>query len=459
MPSATALPSGACREMFPRLHHLVQRRFQNRLAHPVARLIQWRAWLLVGCLGLTAWPAANAAPVVLTINDPDGLLGRIEAPVCSPVNLTPEQRRAAAEHRLRLQEMVAGAKRGPQIMVQFEPTDPARGAGRLWWLMPPGTGGQRAFAVEEGGLPFASGMQAKKDLATGRWNIREAGKPVLGYNYQTNEPGDVLERVSADNRKYARARSDYIHPLYGPDGEELTKDWSLDHPHQRGLYWAWPEVDYHGERGDLHALQRVFARPTGQCAALSGPLFARIDAENQWLWEDQEAIVRERAIIRAWRAGPGGRIIDLEFQFTALKDDVAIARRETKLYGGLNIRLAAVQDQRIDFHTDPPEAQPRMAWAGLYGGFPGGQRPVRLEVFQRQTNPDYPGDWVKYPELNWFQPTFPAFGTRYVLKKDATLVLQFRLRLRWTTDAPAVTSKDEWRAYHATPTEPLSPAR
>jgi hypothetical protein len=98
-------------------------------------------------------------------------------------------------------------------------------------------------------------MRVRRDEATGQFELSEAGKPVLRYNYQTNDPGEVLARVKADDRKYARARSDYIHPLYGLDGQELTKDWPLEHPHHRGIYWAWPEVDYRGERGDLHALR------------------------------------------------------------------------------------------------------------------------------------------------------------------------------------------------------------
>jgi hypothetical protein len=323
--------------------------------------------------------------------------------------------------------------------------------------MPPGTTWERTFALRENASPVASSMTAALDRASGQWAITEAGKPVLRYNYQTNEPGNVLSRIAPANLKYARARSDYIHPLYGPGGEELTEDWSVDHPHHRGIYWAWPEVEFQGERGDLHALQRVFARPTGQCAGQNGPVFAQVSAENLWLWEDKEPIVRERALIRAWQADPDGRTIDLEFHFTALKEGVTLARRETRLYGGLNIRLAAVQDQRIEFHTDPPEARPRMAWAALSGTFPGGKRPLGVEVFQRQTNPDYPGDWIKYPEINWLQPTFPSAGARYALKKDQALVLQFRLRIRWNTSAPTTTFADEWRAYQALPRYLTSP--
>ena len=63
---------------------------------------------------------------------------------------------------------------------------------------------------------------------------------------------------------YAVPRSNYIHPVYGLSGEMLTRDWSKDHPHHRGIYWAWPEVEFGKKLGDLHALQIVFARPTGK---------------------------------------------------------------------------------------------------------------------------------------------------------------------------------------------------
>jgi hypothetical protein len=394
----------------------------------------------------------------LTVTNADGSLGRSGGLICSEVTLTPEQLRSAAAGRLALVELSNGSNRSPEeIAVQFESTGSDRGVGRLWWRMPLGKTRERTFALHENVSAVASSMTAALDRASGQWVITEAGKPILRYNYQTNDPGKVLSRVAPANLKYARARSDYIHPLYGPDGEELTEDWSADHPHHRGIYWAWPEVDFQDQRGDLHALQRVFARPTGQCTAQNGPVFAQVIAENLWLWEDKEPIVRERTLIRAWQDDPDGRSIDLEFHFTALKEGVTVARRETKLYGGLNIRLAAVQEQRIEFHTDPPEARPRMAWAELSGTFPGGKRPLGVEVIQRQTNPDYPGDWVKYPEINWLQPTFPSAGTRYALKQDQALVLQFRLRIRWNTSAPTTTPADKWRNYQALPRYLTSP--
>jgi hypothetical protein len=270
-------------------------------------------------------------------------------------------------------------------------------------------------------------MQAAKDPISGQIILAEGNAPILRYNYWTVEPGGITTKVSSGNLKYAKSRSNYIHPLYGPGGEELTHDWSLDHPHHRGIYWAWPEVMFGAELGDLHALQRVFARPTDQYELISGADYAQVEAENLWLWEDREAIVRETAVIRAYRRVPEGRFVDLEFHITALRDGITIARRETDKYGGLNIRLAPVEEQEIVFHTDGEGKEPRMAWAELSGVFSGGHSIAGLSVIQKRTNPLYPGDWIEYPELNWFQPTFPAPNTRYALKKSQPLVLHYRL--------------------------------
>jgi len=90
-------------------------------------------------------------------------------------------------------------------------------------------------------------------------------------------------------------------------GEVRTEDWSPDHPHHRGIYWAWPEGDWQGRRGDLHALQAVFARPTGQIRVEEESDFVQIVAENQWQWEDGTPIVREQVTVCARRKTAGAR--------------------------------------------------------------------------------------------------------------------------------------------------------
>ncbi|MBP7053924.1 MAG: PmoA family protein [Phycisphaerae bacterium] len=292
-------------------------------------------------------------------------------------------------------------------------------------------------------------MRAQRDPHTGQVVVSEGDRPVLQYNYQTVQPPTgFVESVDAGNRRYARARSDYIHPLYGPDGEILTADWSQDHPHHRGIYWAWPEVDWRGQRGDLHALQIVIARPTANVRLQSGAESARIEAENLWLWEDETPVVREVAVICAYKATAEGRHIDLRFDFQALADDVTVARRGADAYGGLNIRLSPIEDMRLTHHADPAGAEPRRAWSDSLGIRLGGTRSVGLAVFEKTTNPDYPGDYIEYPYLPWFQPTFPAHGTRYVLKKNQTLTLQYRLWIRPDSKTDEAACARQWQAFN-----------
>jgi len=292
-------------------------------------------------------------------------------------------------------------------------------------------------------------MDARRDPASGQIEITDSGEPVLRYNHKTVEPGEALAKVTPANRIYARARSDYIHPLFGLNGEVLTRDWPVDHPHHRGIYWAWPEVDYGTNRGDLHALQKVFARPTSTIRLESGRRFAEVEAQNLWLWEDREPIVREQAIIRAYRATAEGRVIDLAFRFVALKDGVTLARRGTDQYGGLSLRMATPAAQAISVQTDPSNAVPRRAWSDLSGVFGRARVESGLTVLQHQQNPDYPGDYYQVPALSWCQPTFPAAGTRYALQRDKPLVLRYRLIIHAGARPDEGTVARWWDAFEA----------
>jgi hypothetical protein len=299
--------------------------------------------------------------------------------------------------------------------------------------------------------------------------VSESGKPVLQYNYSTVFEKDAIDTLSANfyvaekndtfmanPSIYAVPRSNYIHPVYGLQGELLTRDWSKDHPHHRGIYWAWPEVDFGARRGDLHALQIVFARPTGRIKQYADNEFAQIEAENIWKWGDSIPVVREVALIRVYRERAPGRVIDLAFRFVALRDSITIARRGTKQYGGLNVRMQTPNQQVITTQTDSFSIVPRRAWSDLSGLFSGAKTPSGLMVFQHTGNPDYPGDWIQYPNLSWCQPAFPAPGTRYSLMKGKSLVLRFRLYIHSGTLPDQALARSIWDNFNSEGGTPLA---
>ena len=389
--------------------------------------------------------AAGAPPIV--IHDGSGCLRQTEAPVTVVANLKPALLKAAQRQRLAVSLTEAGE---PQVLIPAQVETNGLGkAEAVVFMMPAGpVRPSLGFKLVAARDPLAGGVRVV-ERHDGQYDLLDSRAPVLRYNYRTVEPGEIATLVSEGNRIYTRARSDYIHPLYGLGGEELTLDWSLDHPHHRGIYWAWPEVDYGTERGDLHALQRVFARPTGKVRTQSGPVYAQVEAESEWIWEDREPIVKELATIRAYRTTARGRFIDLVFQFVALKAGVTVARRGTDKYGGLSIRLVQPQGQEISVFTDPVGAKPGRAWSDLSGVFPGQSSASGLLVIQHRDNPDYPGEWVQYPELSWCQPTFPAGGSRYALVPGKPLVLHYRLWIHSGGKLSAENCALAWDAFHA----------
>lgn len=338
--------------------------------------------------------------------------------------------RAAEEGRLRLVD----TRSRREVEVQ-------RHDGYLW-VMVPYADVLKRWSLRISPEPSPARIRAYRDRATRQIVIEENGRPVLQYNYWTVDRPDRHAQVSPENRIYSRPHSNYIHPLYGLAGEVMTEDWPVDHPHHRGIYWAWPEVDYRGERGDLHALQRVFAYPTGRYRVTEGAVFAQIDAENVWRWENSDPIVLEWTRIRAYRRTEQGRCIDLTFFLTALKQPVLVARRGTNLYGGLNMRLSAIQNQKFVMHTEG-----KQAWAGAFGVFPGGNQPSGLLILPGVENPYHPPEWVEYPNLNWIQPTFPASGLRHELQPGKPLVLRYRLWIHQGSEPSPDFWQMLWQAY------------
>ena len=400
----------------------------------------------------------------MTIDDDNGVLKQTSAPVIKTVELCKIQLKAAKEGRLGLEEVGSGDEIDKVIPVQWDQLEnDIKSTGVL--LMPCEIQEESRYKWHEQKTAFDPIMKASLDPDDGQINFTDQGKPVLRYNYQTvYEDDEFAFRGLAPNEYivtrndtfmtnpsiYAVPRSNYIHPIYGPNGEILTRDWSRDHPHHRGIYWAWPEVDFGSKRGDLHALQKVFARPTGKIKLQNGPVYAQVEAENLWIWEEGIVpVVHELTLIRVYHQTEHGRIIDLVYQFTGLKDSITIARRATWAYGGLNVRMMTPQSQEISFFTDTADTVPQRAWSDLSGVFTGTDDPSGLMVLQYQKNPEYPGEWMQYPELAWVQPTFPTANTRYALEPGKPLVLRFRLVVHSGSKPDDSSAAMLWDAFHS----------
>ena len=127
--------------------------------------------------------------------------------------------------------------------------------------------------------------------------LTESGKPVLFFQTKTK----------SQNGKWPRAN--YVHPLYGLDGQVLTEDFPEDHPHHRGVFWAWHQLRWNGEsvadpwvcRG-IEWLAPSDPKVEDGASIAAEDKQATISVKRDWavrLEDDaQHRLVRETAVIR-----------------------------------------------------------------------------------------------------------------------------------------------------------------
>jgi len=304
-------------------------------------------------------------------------------------------------------------------------------------------------------------FEAVTDKSLGLW---EGDHPVLVYNHgvitSTNAPAD-------------RARSSYVHPIYGLDGEVLTDDFPKDHYHHRGLFWAWPhvktgtnEVDLWMLKGVRHEFDRWLKREADESSALLG-------VKNGWFIGGHK-VVDEQVWLRVWPATAEGRALDVELVLTPLNEPLTLRGAEGKSYGGLTLRYAPHKAPPAitvpDGRTKEDLTVARLPWADFSAEFAGATAPSGIAIFVAPTHPDYPPQWLTrhYGALCIGWPgvaaqTFPvgeAIRCRYRiwLHRSAPGVEQLRDvyadYARFSSNAPSMAISTPARMIEAQPNPP-----
>lgn len=408
------------------------------------------AWAI--CLALGGGAAADDP--IFEVRDLDGAAGRVGAPVFVDIDVRDLFGQEKPPPGLALFEIggPGGASPPPRIPVQFERHVPGVRPARLWWLMPEGPAGERRFRLSSGVGGPAARVATVYDYERRRVDLTEGDLRVLRYNHGAVPVPEGTPPHFAASESYERG--DYIHPLYGPYGEELTEDYPRDHPHHRGVWWSWPVTRYRDQVADIWAVVGVWSRPVQTCDTSVGPVFATIQAQNRWEFgKGRLPIAYEQVWIRAFERTGRSRFVDIELRLQAEAPDVAIGGRPKAGYGGFSLRAAPCQDRQITLHLDPETASPRRAWIDYSGRFAGGRGLAGVAIFEHVDNPNYPNPLHEYPQCNCVMPAYPA-EREVVLpqmrdvatSKDKPLVLKHRLWIHAGGPDEARLG-DVWAAY------------
>lgn len=198
--------------------------------------------------------------------------------------------------------------------------------------------------------------------------LLEGNSLVFKFNYAFLEHTNVPK---SDPRKFA---GDYIYPLIGIDGENLTDNSPIDHYHHHGVFWTWPGVFIHNTDGtvsqyDLWTSNTQIRQRFKNLELLEvTPDKAIMRVENGWYVDGRstvpddildsskhgfniseneryygDMIVSEKVQLTVWPVetveGVRSRAIDIELVLIPTTRDISLQGAEKKGYGGLTIRF------------------------------------------------------------------------------------------------------------------------
>lgn len=347
------------------------------------------------------------------------------------------------------------AQWSPEIDFDWEKV---AGKGALVWILDGQTkkGTQRTFklVLEEG--KASSGSFTIDDIDSKQLLVKSGEREVLRYNY------GVIQQNKGESGAYDRAA--YIHPVWTPTGKVITGDFSPEHIHQRGIFFAWRQIKFSDVEADFWSLGKEPGRQLPDELGPSiekGPVFAELGIFNKGNVGDK-TYMRETCAVRVYtlpeedmwlfdmylRQIPmnpkNPRRIPTEVTTATVIVDGKVKRIQKEkvegdifmeiaksLYGGMTFRGVGgwlSEDVSLDVLTsegknraDANETQAR--WIDYTG--PLGDEWGGVVIFDHPLNQRYPTPLRVHPQFPYFCYAF-AQNEPYMIYNNAPLDLVYR---------------------------------
>lgn len=160
--------------------------------------------------------------------------------VMVPVRINLDEITFVADSSLRLLELAGGKKTAVPVQIAYS------GHREMCWLVPAGAATRNLSyeLVKEAPTP---GSQVIPRFGDGTLTLESGKRHLLRYQY-----GTVYPPAGIDS---AYKRSGFIHPLWSPHGQELTRIQPKDHYHHYGIWNPWTHVLYEGDTVDFWNLR------------------------------------------------------------------------------------------------------------------------------------------------------------------------------------------------------------
>lgn len=211
----------------------------------------------------------------------------------------------------------------------------------LNWLVPPAGPSKLIYQLIKGS-PFKKADHIKAETADGNLTISNGSKNLLRYNYKTIYPPAGVDTVFK--------RSGFIHPLWSPHGQELTRINAPDHYHHWGLWNPWTHVLFEKDTVDFWNLaqKQGTVRFANFASSVSGNVFAGFTAVHEHVVfknGGEKVALNELQSVQIYQ--PQGNqdyyIADITIQLSCASESPVLLLEYR--YGGLGIRATKEWDR------------------------------------------------------------------------------------------------------------------
>ncbi len=259
-----------------------------------------------------------------------GKYERLNAPVAASLQGVPLHLRDGA---LQLFEITGGADR--PVASQLDPG----ASSRMTWLLdgktPPGAVRNFELRVVEAASASDGAGQVAVDDDGDNLLIRIGDRPVLAYRHTMQGVPEGVDELYE--------RSGFIHPIWSPEGEMLSRIQPPDHYHHYGLWNPWTRAEFEGRSIDFWNLGdgQGTVRAKHVMARAAGPLFGGFKASLDHIdftSGDEKAALNEQWEVKVWNADPDRKVWLIDFVSTLNAATEAPVTIKAYRYQGFSLR-------------------------------------------------------------------------------------------------------------------------
>ncbi len=253
-------------------------------------------------------------------------------------------------------------------------------------------------------------------------HIKEGDKSVLFYQKQ---PKSINGEFSRNN---------YIHPLYGLDGSVLTEDFPEDHPHHRGVFWAWHQLYIENTKiGDSWEC-RDFSLNIKSIEISQDRDILKLMVATYWqspLWLNKEGkqkpFLLENTTISIYPRRNNYRIVSFEISLLALEKNLKIGGSDDeKGYGGFSVRMKLPEDVQFASNKGKvvPENNALVAgkWMNIFGLLTSNKNISGIVIFSHQNSTEESENWILREKESMQNCVYPGRKAVSVSSSDPTIL-------------------------------------